>query len=301
MTSLDQPPQEPSQARTGALVDGRWQVIAASQPGSSHLRRGERCADWFELATWGDALVLAVADGAGSAARGAEGAVIAATTAAELAMAWVRETPAESQAKVQPGYIRDLLRKIVAAFLAATEGLEDSAGPATGEAASRPAGGRSTADFSSTLLLAVLTPATLIVVNVGDGWLVARDPAGTLRALAARQKTEYANETFFLTSSDAVEAAVIEVLPAGELDAMALMTDGPAWFAIDLDQEAPSRPLFEKLFGFAANAALSLMEKQRELASFLTSAAVDRKTDDDKTLVLAVRSPGPEHEADDDH
>ncbi|MES1243990.1 MAG: PP2C family serine/threonine-protein phosphatase [Acidobacteriota bacterium] len=235
-----------------------WTVTAAKQAGTSHLRHGEGCADAFAVRTGDGVLVLAVADGAGSARCGADGAEHAAGRAANLAL---RETDLRS---VFQGTLDSLLEKV---------------------------GDRPSADFHTTLLVAILTENTLSVGNIGDGWAVVRSMRGhgALRAVAAPSRSEYANETFFLTSRNALDDAVYEVVPAAGLDAVALLTDGPAWFSIDLETRTPSAALFGKLFEFAADGSRPAPERDEELARFLASDMVVRKTDDDKTMVLAVR------------
>jgi hypothetical protein len=236
-----------------------WTVTAAKQAGTSHLRHGEGCADAFAVASGDGVLVLAVADGAGSARCGADGAAHAASRAAELAL-W--ET--QDLRSVFQGTLDSLLERI---------------------------GDRPPADFHTTLLLAVLTKDVLAVGNIGDGWVVVRE-GGALRAVAAPERSEYVNETFFLTSRDALDEAVYEVVPASGLDAVALLTDGSAWFSIDLDNRTPSEALFGKLFAFASDASRPAAERDEDLARFLSSEMVIRKTDDDKTMVLAVRDAG---------
>lgn len=232
-----------------------WTVTAAKQAGTSHLRHGEGCADAFAVASGDGVLVLAVADGAGSARCGGEGAEHAASRAVELAL------QAADLREVFQGTLDSLLTMV---------------------------GDRPPSDFHTTLLLAVLKDDVLAVGNIGDGWAVVRE-AGALRAVAVPARSEYANETFFLTSRGALDEAVYEVLPASGLDALALLTDGSAWFSIDLDARTPSEALFGKLFDFAADASRPSEERDAELARFLASEMVLRKTDDDKTMVLAVR------------
>jgi|HubBroStandDraft_3_1064219.scaffolds.fasta_scaffold06664_4 hypothetical protein len=321
-----------------------WRVVAASQPGSSHLRRGEPCADRFEMAQAPGTLILALADGAGSAVRGAEGAAIAASTAVRLAASALFETPPAAEAGLQQvengspsapweigpiplgDLVREVLRRTAAAvraeigvpacavqlapdvaqvaapaapspaspeILTAGSNLPSQVSPPDPAAAAAalslsPAG--DPADFHSTLLLAVLTETSLAVGNIGDGWVVTRDRQGALHVPAAPWRGEYSNETFFLTSPGAIEDAAIAVVPAAELDAVALMSDGAAWFAIDLEQSTPRLPLFEKLFAFARDPGPSEEEQDRELAAFLASPVVCGKTDDDKTLILVVRT-----------
>jgi hypothetical protein len=236
-------------------------------------------------------LILVVADGAGSAARGAEGAALAARSAARLAAASFVGAPPAEEAGAQRDFVREVLRRTLAAVQEEIDLLTRAAGqPATAAAADLPVPASCPADFHSTLLLAIVTETCVMAGNIGDGWLVTRGRQGELRAAAPPKRGEYVNETFFLTSAGAIDEAVIAVVPAAELDAIALMSDGSAWFAVDLEPGAPSRPLFEKLFAFARRPELSAEEKDRALAAFLASPAICRKTGDDKTLILAVRA-----------
>lgn len=250
----------------------RWAVTATKQTGTSHLRRGEECADAFAVEQGDGFLVLVAADGAGSARYGAEGSAFAARAAARLAASALGEQPDDPLE-----LIRSVFRNTLDDLLDMVE--------------EREAKDLRPADFHTTLLLAVLTDDFLAVGNVGDGWAVVRDREGQVRAVAAPAKSEYSNETFFLTSSGFLEEAVYEVLPATDLDAIALLTDGSAWFAVDLDARTPSGALFDKLFAFAADTARPDAEREEHLTRFLSSDLVVRKTDDDTTLVLAVQVP----------
>lgn len=245
----------------------RWSVTAAKQTGTSHLRRSKECADAFAVEQGDGFLVLVAADGAGSARYGADGSAFAARAAARLAASALGEQPDDPLE-----LIRSVFRNTLDDLLDMVE--------------EREAKDLRPADFHTTLLLAVLTDDFLAVGNVGDGWAVARDREGQVRAVAAPAKSEYSNETFFLTSYGFIEEAVYEVLPARDLDAVALLTDGSAWFAVDLDARTPRGAVFEELFDLAAKPDL-----EEHLVRFLSSERVARWTDDDTTLVLAVRVP----------
>lgn len=259
-----------------------WQVTAASQVGSSHHRKGEPCADNFTVRQSGSTLILAIADGAGSALFGADGAKIASRNAVEVADSFL------SQAIFPPQDHQDTLRQILVETLAKSLVEIDRLCVEREGGAGRQI---HRTDFHATLLVAILFESSLIAGNIGDGWLIARDGEGRLWTVAPPQRGEYCNETFFLTSEDSLQETVIEVIPAANLDAIALMTDGTAWFAVDLEARRPSESLFAKLFAFAADSSQPEGQKEIELAAFLSSEAVCRKTDDDKTLVLAVRVP----------
>lgn len=253
----------------------RWAVTGARQTGTSHRRRGEGCADAFAVEQGDGFLVLVAADGAGSARFGGEGSDFASRVAVQLAVSALRERSPEDPLELVRQVFRGTLESLVAMVEERWDETPDL----------RPA------DFHTTLLIALLTDEFLAVGNIGDGWAVARDREGRVRAVAAPARSEYSNETFFLTSSGCVEEAVYEMLPASDLDAVALLTDGSAWFAVDLDARTPSGALFDKLFTFAADTARPDGEREEHLTRFLSSDLVVRKTDDDTTLVLAVRVP----------
>lgn len=264
-----------------------WRITAARQTGGSHLRRGEECGDAFALDEFtlddgGSALVLAVADGAGSARCGGHGAGIAARRAVEIARDLLTaRPPADDDAAA--GLLREVFRETLLDLLSRVDRWRvDGDGPVEDP---RPQ------DFHTTLLLAILARGRLAAGNIGDGWLVARRD-GAVGAVAPPAPGEYSNETFFLTSGGALDDAVVEVVPAADLDAVALLTDGTAWFAVDLAGRVPSGPLFAKLFAFAGDPSLPAGGRERDLTAFLASEAVARRSDDDKTLLLAVRGAG---------
>ena len=101
------------------------------------------------------------------------------------------------------------------------------------------------------------------------------------------QRGEYANETHFITQVDALDQAVIEVLPQA-VQGLAVMSDGLIRLALKMPSQEPHTPFFQPLFQFA-RAAIPEAEAVRQLEAFLQSERVNARTDDDKTLVLAIR------------
>lgn len=256
-----------------------WSITAANQVGTSHAKLGQACADAFALRQEEGFVAVAVADGAGSARLGGQGARLAADRAADLVVALLGEQPLLRGE--EPAFVRRVFQGALDTLLAACADID-------------PAGPVQLSALHTTLLLFVLLEDRLLAGNIGDGWLIARDRAGRLFPIAPPEPSEHCNETFFLTSDHALDDAVIEVVPAEDLDGVAAMTDGPSWFAVDLETRRPGEALFGKLFAFAADPALSADDKADQLTAFLRSESVCRLTDDDKTLVLAVRpAPSP--------
>lgn len=141
--------------------------------------------------------------------------------------------------------------------------------------------------FATTLTCAIAASDRLVVGQVGDGAVVAQDSGGELFAVALAQRGEYANETYFLTQEDALEHIQVRVLDQ-PVSALAVMSDGLIRLALRLPSHAPYPPFFQPLFAFAA-AIEDEREAVEQLTGFLSSERVCARTDDDKSLVLAVR------------
>jgi hypothetical protein len=104
------------------------------------------------------------------------------------------------------------------------------------------------------------------------------------------QTGEYANCTWFLTDADA--ASRVQAARAKGVHELALLTDGLQGLALQFVSRAAHGPFFEPMF--ARLRGVSAMRPRglaKELQTFLDSPAVNQRTDDDKTLVLATRLP----------
>jgi hypothetical protein len=197
-------------------------------------------------------LTIAVADGAGSAPRAAEGAQLAVAAAIYWARRGVRD----------PSAILRRTRSCMATWAGSREALRE---------------------LATTLSVVVASPRFVRVAQIGDGAVVLMGGGG-LELLRADDGAEYLNETVFLTSSGWRERVRHDVRPASDVDAIAAFTDGLQLVAIDLAAAAPHPGFFAPMFAFAADAGAS----DDDLAAFLGSPRVNARTDDDTTLVLAA-------------
>jgi hypothetical protein len=148
--------------------------------------------------------------------------------------------------------------------------------------------------YAATLILAVATADRLVVAQLGDGAVVAGESPDELFLVNRAQRGEYANETYFLTQEDALEQVQVSVNEKA-VNLLAVMSDGLTRLAMQLPAQEPYLPFFQPLLTFAAHAN---EEEQAagHLVEFLTSERVCDRTDDDKSLVLAVRVPDLEIE-----
>lgn len=248
-----------------------WRVIHARATGTSHLNSGLACQDalgWCVLPC--GLLAIALADGAGSAPLAETGANLAVETAlASLQKADANQVPQDMQAW------GDAVRQ---AFLAARQCLLQEAADT-----SQPVNA-----LATTLICLVAAEDGLVLGQVGDSLLVARTPQGDLYTLSRAQRGEYANETTFLTMPDALDRTYIQAVEL-DLAGLAVMSDGLLRLAVKLPEYTPHAPFFAPLWTFAARTGDNTQANQ-QLAEFLASDRVCSRTDDDKSLVLAVKA-----------
>jgi hypothetical protein len=248
-----------------------WQVVHAQAVGSAHLTSGLPCQDaagWRLLPS--GILAIALADGAGSAPL----AEVGANLAIAEALASLENSPANQTSQDAQAW--------EAAVRGAFEAARDSL------ARESDAAGLPQNVFATTLTCLAATDTAVIFGQVGDGVLVARAPLGDLYTLTQPQRGEYANETLFLTMPDALERGYFKVEQM-EVAALAVMSDGLSRLALHLPGYAPHGPFFAPLWRFAARALSDGAQASQQLAEFLASERVCARTDDDKSLVIAVR------------
>jgi hypothetical protein len=143
-------------------------------------------------------------------------------------------------------------------------------------------------DFSCTLLAALVDEHAAVFFQIGDGAIVYQAEDGRYVPALWPQSGEYANCTWFLTDPDAVSR--VQMTRARGVHELALLTDGLQGLALQFVSRAAHGPFFAPMFarlrGVSATRPRALAG---ELGRFLDSPAVNQRTDDDKTLVLATR------------
>jgi len=139
-------------------------------------------------------------------------------------------------------------------------------------------------EFATTLLLVIVTIHWVAVAQVGDGAIVIQHEDGTLESLTPPELREYINETNFLTDDDYLMQTEYTILSRAGLQGIALLTDGLQIVSMKLPENIPHVPFFTSLFKFAAQPDAT----EAELRRFLEGERINVRTDDDKTLLLAV-------------
>lgn len=250
-----------------------WRMLSSSVVGSGHVARGVGCEDFHSIAQLTDGAWIAVAaDGAGSARHAAEASKLVALEAKQFLA-----TQLPKLALTDESAHRSLMGACLHHARTAIEALAAQ----DGEQSSR----ENLSQFATTLLAVCVDKEWISVLQLGDGAIVLRNMTGSLSLACKPVHGEYINETQFLTSPDFDQHAQYFVTRAAEIDAIAIFTDGIELLALNYPASTPHRPFFDPMFSFAAAPDAT----DTGVEEFLKSDRVCDRTDDDKTLIIAVR------------
>lgn len=240
-----------------------WTTTGASVKGTSHEQQGTECQDAHAYHHDDQTLILAIADGAGSATHGGTGALLATTAATSyLAGALGRRRA--------PRVLKRVLQQTVEHTRRAIE-------------QTAIARGHDVKHYATTFLAAVLQRDYIGIIQMGDGAIIIQDGDGTLRVLTTQQEREYVNEVTFLTCSTYHDELRISVLRARRLRAVCLVTDGVETLSVRRATNTPHPGFFNPL--------LNNPVSPEQLVALLTSPGACDRSDDDKTILLATKGP----------
>lgn len=248
-----------------------WRIAAGVAIGSSHAHSNTPCQDaclveLLPMVLGEPALMAFVADGAGSASQAELGARTAVAAAARICQ---RQADTIG-ASFDQAFVLSLVTECRQALL-------DLA-----SAQSLPL-----REFACTLLGVLAFREQTLAFQIGDGGIVLDSGEGLLLAITP-MSGEYANMTHFLIDDDATTRVAISVLP--RVERMAVFSDGLQRLALSLHDLKPYAPFFAPFFNTLQQANPPERSKlDAALTQFLNSDKVNARTDDDKTLILAVR------------
>jgi hypothetical protein len=245
-----------------------WNQIHSSVTGTSHLKVGADCQDYCNFRPISVAgkpgLCIGIADGAGSAAH----SFIGASMAVEYALS-----------RIEPNY--EAWDRLAEAPM--TSLLADSIAYLADMALQQNLAVR---DFACTFLLGIFTAETGVFAQIGDGcWVVGNEE--TIASPTWPSSGEYANETTFLTSTDALSSMQLCTIHQ-TIDYVAGFTDGLQNLLLDFGSHKP----FDGFFNPFLDSVRSAPNKAAlcdQLGQFLGSDRVCSRTDDDKTFAFAWR------------
>lgn len=247
-----------------------WETASAIAIGTSHIERGGVCQDRCSAKVvhqgarpW---LAMFVADGAGSASHSDVGAQMA----IDIANDFVLQLMADSEFGLNDALAVEVVREIRSAIYATAE--EE---------------GRTARDYACTFLGLLSSELGTLVFQIGDGAVVL-DAGQGLELAITPQNGEFANMTFFITDENALDTLVTKLYAGPALQAAAF-SDGVQRLALDMASNTPHKPFFAPFFNVLATVTAEARDQiPGALAAFLSSDKVNSRTDDDKSMALAV-------------
>lgn len=248
-----------------------WTWAAACRRGASHENAELRLQDAFKCfvgKTSAQPLVILVSDGAGTAPYGGEAASLICRTLTLLIRQYFSTTDELPSDETLDGWLKQVRQTL-------------------GEAATRREA--TPRDFAATLILFISRGTETVVLHVGDGCAVVRDEAtSSWIAPSWPFHGEYASTTAFVTD-EPLNTCIAR--HEGPISAVSVFSDGLERLALDLKARQPFAPFFDRIIAPVAESESvgKDIDLSGKLDAFLDSESITSRSDDDKTLVLAVR------------
>ena len=241
-----------------------WKSYGAAVQGKNHERIGLPCQDAVYTLEQKGVQVVALADGAGSAAYAQEGAQCAVVRVAQVLCDRFDRLMTEPSRRV----VHEMLLYPVQEALNVTA--------RSYEAPLR--------EVACTLLAVAVRGDDYLVVHVGDG-VIGCWKEGNLKVASAPERGEFANTTTFVTSSDALVKLQVLRGTQPKLDGFILMSDGCELSLLN-HRDGALAPCVGDLFRRGELFAPTPME---DYLKTLLWERIRGKTGDDCSLVLLCR------------
>ena len=256
-----------------------WRIAAATAAGSSHAKDdtpNQDAVDYRLVEIGGEqVVVVAVADGAGSAPRSDVGSQIAVKNAVASIVGGINKRPVAASSKhLATSLVRNAVKRAKNAV--ARYGREQ---------------GVSARELACTLIVAVSSERLTTAAQVGDGAVVAFNiGSGDASTLCAAHTGEFANETTFITSRTRPHlVASVGHVAGADYDGLALITDGLQNLALKMPEREPFMGFWNPMLNDLSQTDQPEAVPGR-LHAFISGERVQSRTTDDVTIAIAVRS-----------
>ena len=249
-----------------------WNVIGHSSTGTAHLASGRGCEDALQFAIVPDlddrdVLIFCASDGAGSAKFAAMAAEFTTGKTMEALTTFAITGRKVTEADIYRT-MEDVYQGLV--LLSSLQEAELS-------------------EYSCTVLGGIVSPNRTVFFQLGDGAIITRDGSNQYKTVWWPFEGEYLNATHFVVDDPRFGNLKVQISgePTSEL---CVITDGLQMLSLNTETKSAHQPFFSDLFNHLRQASRleQITALQNELAEFLDSDRVNSRTDDDKTLLLAL-------------
>ncbi len=263
----------------------QWKAIACKETGTSHISDKKPCQDHADYKQYKEYFIGAVSDGAGSRTLSQYGSKLAVDTTLDYFVDKLEHSrrgsnPLGSKTDVEALFrelidtIRDKIQKKAEAW---SNENNDKISPI---------------EFACTLLVFIAFPKGIAAMQLGDGFIVVRkfkDKEYNLLCDSTKDEDQPVNYTTFVTSARAeIEKDLQIVYSPNPVSFVCASTDGLESVALDLVNQKAYPRFFIPLEQYIQETEELELEKDVYIPNFLKSELINRKTDDDKTILLCA-------------
>ncbi len=254
-----------------------WNTAFASAIGTSHEKTGNPCQDAchcriVQLGDGQEVLLGIASDGAGSASRSQIGSKITVQMFLEKFGTLIKSE--EDMYLINRNLILNWLEEVKAQIhiQAENEGL-------------------SSREFACTVLGAIVGPNHSIFFQVGDGAIIiSEEDTNDYGWIFWPQHGEFANQTNFIIQDNLSEILCFDPFKRA-VNRIALFTDGIERLVLNFSERSVYPPSLNSIFEWLRNNPQNNPDESPSsaLIAYLNSSFINSRTDDDKSLVMAVR------------
>ena len=251
-----------------------WKFISTSVTGKSHIDRNEKGQDYCRSGVIQisdkEFFIGLVADGAGSTTDGGLGAKIA----CEITYSSILSTIGQV---IDPSLITE--KDIKNWIISSRESIDRHA----------KKNGKHLKDYACTLNGSVIGSNYSIYFQIGDGGIVINS-GHEYQPIFWPEQGEYINTTYFISDESFLEHLNIKQMDCSPNE-IALFTDGLQNLVLSYSQKTAHNGFFSPLFDYLRkNPCNEFVDLSTPLHTFLNRTEINDRSDDDKTLILALRS-----------
>lgn len=240
-----------------------WIVGGGVATGTMHVATGIKCQDACAYLAQGDTLFACIADGAGTAPLSHMGSTFVTQEFLQLcSRQFLYKMYVQKEAR---NWLNEAIKALHYGLLREAHTL---AVPIS--------------HLATTFTACIATPSYIVAAQIGDGFLVGGGHA-SFNLLLWEEHKEFINETHFLTD----KSYKARILSTSAYDFLALGTDGVSSVAIDPYQKIAHEGFFSPFQEYLSTQPFE-DELEGELKKFLNSERLNKKTEDDKTLLVAL-------------
>ncbi len=243
-----------------------WKMSSCEVQGRGHLKALIPCQDKTKTSCKNNTFVISLSDGAGSARLSHYGAECVVNSITELLTSSFDSIYSEEDG-------RKVKLQIIETLLCDLQKIANSLSCSLKE-------------LAATLLVVAVKDERFIIAHIGDGVIGYLDDVG-LKIASAPNNGEHANETYFVTSSDAVSVMKLFKGNCSNKSSFVLMSDGTEQSLYNKQQNSLSRAVFKLM---QRNALIDSEVMNFQLQETFRSLISANTTDDCSIAILSRES-----------